>query len=138
MSAKKNGSTGDAPGKLSSLERLLRFIELWPFTEGCKAHGLGDSDLHSLQLLICGNPRAGPVVAGTGGLRKLRFAPLGWGKGKRGALRIGYVYLEGHGTVLLIIAYAKNEKDDLSPGEKKAIRDLIRQIEKDFAEGKVR
>jgi len=84
------------------------------------------------------NPQGHPVVQGTGGLRKLRFAPLRWKTGKSGAVRIGYVYLQEHGVVLLVIAYSKNEKDDLAPAEKKAIRQLIEKIENEFATGIIR
>jgi hypothetical protein len=36
------------------------------------------------------SPDAGDVIEGTGGLRKLRFADLRRGKGKRGGLRVIY------------------------------------------------
>jgi hypothetical protein len=58
--------------------------------------------------------------------------------GKRGAARIGYAYLEEYGTVLLIIAYKKNEKDDLTPGQKKSIRKLLQTIEGEFASRLIR
>ena len=67
------------------------------------------------------------MVPGTDGLRKLRFAPSRWANGKRGAARVGYVYLEEFGIVLLVVAYAKNEQDDLSPDDKRIIRDMIRR-----------
>ena len=119
-------------------EDWLRFIELKPFAIGWKDLGLDDDDQMALQILIMLNPRAHPVVAGTGGLRKLRFAPPRWKSGKRGAARVGYVYLQEYGVVLLVVAYAKNEKDDLTPSEKKAIRTLIGRIEDEFASGVTR
>src|SRR6516162_6992350 len=103
-------------------EEWLRFIELKPFATGWKELGLDDNDQMALQILIMLNPKAHPVVAGTGGLRKLRFVPPRWKSGKRGAARVGYVYLQEYGVVLLVITYAKNEKGDLTPGEKKTIR----------------
>lgn len=114
------------------------FIELRPFTTGWQDLRLDDDDLQALQNLIMLNPQGHPVVQGTGGLRKLRFAPLRWKTGKSGAVRIGYVYLQEHGVVLLVIAYSKNEKDDLAPAEKKAIRQLIEKIENEFATGIIR
>ena len=53
-------------------------------------------------------------------------------------MRIGYVYLQDHSVVLLVIAYAKNEKDDLTPADKKTIRHLIQKIEHEFATGIIR
>lgn len=71
------------------------------------------------------NPLGAPVVRGTGGLRKIRFSPLRWTKGKRGAVRVAYVYFEEYKIVLLVVAYAKNERDDLSAAQTKEIRNLI-------------
>ena len=108
-------------------EDLLTFIELRGFRDDWKRLGLNDDDLSVLQFAIMAAPRDAPVVPVTDGLRKLRFAPARWGKGKRGAARVCYVYLEEFGIVLLVVAYAKNEQDDLSPDEKRIIRDMIRR-----------
>ena len=48
---------------------------------------LDDDDLQELESLILVNPQGGDVVRGSGGLRKLRFSPSRWRRGKRGALR---------------------------------------------------
>lgn len=40
-----------------------------------------------------------------------------------------YVYFETRGIVLLVTAYAKNRKDDLSAAEKQLIQSMIRDIE---------
>lgn len=108
-------------------EDLLTFIEMRGFRDDWKRMGLNDDDLSVLQFAIMAAPRDAPVVPGTDGLRKLRFAPTRWGKGKRGAARVCYVYFEEFGIVLLVVAYAKNEQDDLSPDDKRIIRDMIRR-----------
>lgn len=97
---------------------LLRFIELKPFEAGWKELRLTDDDLQAV--------------------RKMRFAPPRSGRGKRGGVRVGYVYLDRHATVLLVIAYSKSEKDDLAPTEKKAIRSLILRIEEQFDSSDIR
>jgi len=119
-------------------EELLGFLELTPFQEGWNELELDDDDLESLQVLIMLRPKGHPVVPGTGGLRKLRFAPATWRTGKRGAVRVGYVYLEARRVVLLVIAYSKDEKDDLAPAERKAIKALIARVEKEFESGIIR
>src|SRR5438132_13767829 len=101
-------------------EELLTFIELRPFTRRWQQLGLDDTDLQALQLLIMIRPKAGDVIAGTGGVRKLRFAPPQWRLGKRGALRVCYAYVEQAGTIVLGLVYAKGENDDLSSKEKTA------------------
>jgi mRNA-degrading endonuclease RelE of RelBE toxin-antitoxin system len=72
------------------------------------------------------NPEKGSVIAGTGGLRKLRWALAG--RGKRGGGRVIYYYHRPEGQVLLLTAYAKNEKQDLPEREKKLLAALIREI----------
>src|SRR5437016_464121 len=114
-------------------EDLLRFVHLKPFNDAWDKLKLNDDDLAALQIMIMLDPKRHPVVKGTGGLRKMRFAPSQWQTGKSGAIRIGYVYLQEYATVLLVIAFSKNEKDEITPGEKKAIRALIKRIEQEFA-----
>jgi hypothetical protein len=55
----------------------------------------------------------------------MRFGRASDRIGKRGGVRVCYVLFREHGIVLLVTAYGKNQKDDLSAAEKKQIRDLI-------------
>jgi mRNA-degrading endonuclease RelE of RelBE toxin-antitoxin system len=63
-------------------------------------------------------------------LRKLRFAPERWRRGKSGGIRVCYAYLEAYKIVILIIAYSKRAQDDLTPAERKAIKALLEKVEK--------
>jgi len=67
---------------------FVEFVELGEFTKAWSELKLTVDDLFVLQTVIMCDPAGGPVVSGTGGLRKLRFAPPGWKVGKRGVLRI--------------------------------------------------
>lgn len=138
MARKRQRRTLVYPRHAFRPEDLLRFVHLPPFVRAWKDLRLDDEDLQALEIMIMLNPTRHPVVQGTGGLRKLRFAPARWGTGKSGAARIGYVYLQEHGTVLLAIAYSKDEKDDLTPDEKGTIRGLIQEIEMEFRNGLIR
>ncbi len=114
------------PKHAFSPEDLLHFVELTEFTQAWDSLGLDDEDdLLALQLMIMTAPKKAPVIKGTGGLRKLRFAPAKWNTGVSGAARVCYVYFEEFGIVLLVIAYSKGEADDLSDAGKRAIRKLI-------------
>ena len=116
-------------------EDYLHFVELDEFGDDWERLGLDvDDDLWALQILIMSNPKGPPVIGGTGGLRKVRFAPRRWKTGKRGAVRVCYVYFPDHWIVLLVTAYAKREKDDLTDEEKAGIRTYIRQVEVWLAE----
>jgi hypothetical protein len=114
---------------------LLQFVELDEFIDDWKALGLDDDDdLWMLQIAIMADPAGAPVIEGTGGLRKLRFAPMDWNRGKRGAARVCYAYFEEHGIVLLCAAYDHHEKDNLSAQEKRGIKEYIDQIKKWLSE----
>ena len=72
------------------------------------------------------------MVPGTGGLRKLEFAPprgLGGKKrGKRNSCRVCYVYFEEFHAVLLVTACAKGRKEDITYEEKALIKKTIARI----------
>lgn len=108
------------------------FIEAIEFTKKWHSIGLTDDDLKELQLLLLENPKAGPVMKGTGGLRKIRFSLPN--SGKSGGIRVCYIDLETVQIVYLIDVFAKNEKENLTQSErneiKKAIESLKRSIEK--------
>jgi hypothetical protein len=111
-------------------EDFLHFVELDEFRDDWQRLGLDvENDLWALQILIMCNPKGPPVIRGTGGLRKVRFAPDRWKVGKRGAARVCYAYFPSHWTVLLVAAYGKNEKDDLTGEEREGIRMYLRQVE---------
>jgi hypothetical protein len=116
-------------------EDVVIFVELDDFTNDWQKLRLSDDDLHALQLAIIEKPKGAPVVPGTGGLRKIRFAAAQSAKGKTGGSRVCYVYFEEYAIVLLVLAYPKNEKDDLSHAEKKALKKLLEEIEQEFAKG---
>ena len=118
-----------------AVEDLLHFVELRNFTSKWRGRlELDDGDLLELQLAIMLAPKGSPVVAGTGGLRKLRFSPSRWQRGKRGALRVGYVYFEDLKIVLLGLVYPKNEQDDLTTSEREEIRKLLAEIHEHYSQ----
>ena len=119
----------------ADVEDLLHFVELRNFTAKWRGKlELDDADLLELQLAIMLAPKGNPVVPGTGGLRKLRFSPSRWHRGKRGALRIGYAYFEDLKIVILGLVYPKNEKDDLSPAEREQIHQLLDEIHEQYSQ----
>jgi hypothetical protein len=65
------------------------------------------------------------VVAGTGGLRKARFAPPSRHVGRYGAMRVGYAYFRVGQIVYLISIFAKSDQANFSEREKKEIKKLL-------------
>jgi mRNA-degrading endonuclease RelE of RelBE toxin-antitoxin system len=69
------------------------FVELPAFERNRSAY-LTDEAFRGLQNAMLKDPEAGDVIAGTGGLRKVRHGDATRGKGKRGGLRIIYYWWE--------------------------------------------
>jgi mRNA-degrading endonuclease RelE of RelBE toxin-antitoxin system len=78
---------------------------------------LDDEALRALQNDLLEDPLRGDSIRGCGLLRKLRFRDQSRGKGKRGGLRVIYVFTPEAGRVDLITVYGKDEADDLSADE---------------------
>lgn len=101
------------------------FAQVTAFAASWKRLRLADEDLQHLEAEISSNPEVGEVMKGTGGLRKLRFAPPSWRRGKRGSLRVCYIVFFAISTVYLLAVFAKSEKDNLSDEEKNGLRNWI-------------
>ena len=86
---------------------------------------MADDDYRLLQLELVNNPRIGVIIRGSGGLRKLRWQASG--RGKRGGARIIYYYADQRGIILMLFAFAKNERDDLTAGQLKILCESVRR-----------
>ena len=101
----------------------------------CWKHmGLTDQDMRRLENEILSNPKLAPVMAGTGGARKLRFAFED--RGKSGSVRVIYVDFNVYEKIFLIDAYAKTDKDNLSKAERNDLRGLIEILELELEKGR--
>jgi len=89
---------------------------------------LDDNDRRLLENEIANNPKIGKVMRGTGGLRKMRYAPEG--RGKSGGSRVLYVDYVVHERVYLITAYLKSQKENISSEERKIYKKAIEQARK--------
>jgi hypothetical protein len=105
----------------------LTFVRIPLFNSSWEKLGLDDADAARLEQEIIRYPLVGAVISGTGGLRKMRFAPPG--SGKSGGVRVCYVLFPEHELVLLVVAYGKTRKADLSSAEKKLIARLLKEFE---------
>jgi hypothetical protein len=102
------------------------FIELPPF-ERYRQDYLTDDEYRNFQNFLLVTPKAGDVIASTGGLRKLRFGDPTRRKGKRGGLRVIYYWYETKLQFWLFTLYDKDEMSDLGQRERKALMDLLNQ-----------
>ena len=112
------------------MEQLGRtFIELPLFSKRWAEIGLGEDELLALQLLLLKDPESGPVMEGTGGIRKVRF-PL-TNRGKSHSVRVCYTDFEEYEVIYLITAFTKNEQDNLSDNEKKVLKKLVKLLKEE-------
>jgi hypothetical protein len=75
---------------------------------------------------IAASPEGGDLIRGTGGLRKRRIALPG--RGKRGGARVITLFLGERHPVYAIFLFAKNERENLSAEQSKALLRLVSAI----------
>jgi mRNA-degrading endonuclease RelE of RelBE toxin-antitoxin system len=102
----------------------MLFIETPVFTRTVVGH-LDDHDYRSLQLALLLRPELGPLIPGSGGLRKIRWSLPG--RGKRGGLRIIYFWDEPSETFYMLYVYPKNEQENLSAKQLRVLRRVVRE-----------
>ena len=105
---------------------MLEFRETPIFTRGITAL-LSDAEYAELQGALIVQPEAGDLIKDTGGLRKLRWSQQRRGKGKRGGVRVIYYWYSSGSLIYMLLAYSKDEQDDLSPAQKRVLSRLVRE-----------
>lgn len=90
---------------------------------------LGEDARREMEATIVADPGAAPVIRGTGGIRKLRWA--GSGRGKRGGIRTVHFYHAGPDAIYLLTACAKSDREDLTSADTKTLSRLVAAIRKE-------
>lgn len=99
---------------------MLEFRETEIFTRNITAL-LSDDEYAELQGTLILRPDVGDLIKGAAGLRKLRWSQKQRGKGKRGGVRIIYYWYVAGSLIYMLIAYSKDERDDLSQSQKRML-----------------
>ena len=73
-------------------------------------------------------PAAGDVIVGTAGCRKLRWKVSGRKGGKSGGMRVIYYFRSAAGQIIFLLAYDHRSVDDLTPGQKRQLADIVRLL----------
>ena len=102
------------------------FIEVPLFTKRWNEIGLGETELTQLQIMLLKDPESGPVIEGTGGIRKVRF-PIE-NRGKRVSFRVCYTDFAYYEVIYLITEFTKNEQSNLIDEEKNVLRKLVKSL----------
>jgi hypothetical protein len=84
---------------------------------------LSDDEYRQLQADLVNHPEQGEIIQGGGGLRKTRWSVQG--RGKRGGIRVIYYWVVKQDQILMLMAYAKNEQENLTPEQVKILRQIV-------------
>lgn len=106
---------------MAYLEAVV-FVETPIFTKRIQQY-MDDDDYIELQKCLAARPDAGSVIKASGGIRKLRWS--GSGRGKRGGLRVIYYWWVTKDRISMLLAYPKNEMDDLTADQLKRLRNEL-------------
>ena len=85
-----------------------------------------DDEYAALQQALVDNPIAGDLMPGSGGLRKVRWRIEG--RGKRGGAGVIYYYMFSRDQFYMLLIYGKNEQDDLSAEQLRALKKAVEAI----------
>lgn len=72
---------------------------------------------------LAAHPKAGDLMEGTGGIRKLRWGR--GGQGKSGGVRVIYYFHSEAMPLYLLTLFAKNERANLSKAERNELAGLV-------------
>lgn len=84
---------------------------------------LSDAERRDVVDYLAIHPKAGDVMEGTGGVRKLRWGR--GGRGKSGGVRVVYYFHSGAMPLYLLTLFAKNEQANLSKAERNELAGLV-------------
>lgn len=98
------------------------FIETSNFTRLLPSY-LSDEEYRALQAFLLQRPGAGDIVRGSGGVRKVRWAPEG--QGKSGGVRVIYYWKRPDHEIWMLTIYSKSEQSTIPGHVLKQIAEAI-------------
>lgn len=92
----------------------------------CADRLLSAADRMDVVEYLAANPKAGDLMQGTGGVRKLRWGR--GGRGKSGGVRVIYYFHSDVMPLYLLTVFGKNERANLSKAERNELAGLVRML----------
>ncbi len=89
-----------------------------------------ESEIDALKAIVANDPKAGDLIKGTGGARKLRMK--GRGKGKSGGFRVITYYGGEDVPIFLLNVFGKGQKASLSDAECNELKDILGRIAAEY------
>jgi len=108
---------------------LITIVELPEYIKRAEKILL-EEERDELLYYLSSNPKAGTLIQGTGGIRKLRWALKG--KGKSGGSRVIYFFYNETIPLFLMTIFTKNEKINLSKAERNELAKLVKELIKNY------
>ena len=98
---------------------MFTFVETPLFTRLVGEY-LDDDEYRALQKALVDNPKAGAVIPGSGGVRKIRWSAKG--RGKRGGVRVIYFQRIQSALIWMLTIHAKHEAETIPAADLRRIR----------------
>ena len=108
-------------------------IETPDYLADAQDSGLTQAEREAIIDFVAENPKAGDLIVGSGGARKLRFR--GRGKGKSGGYRVIAYFGSDDIPVFLLNIFAKGDRVNLSKAEANALREELNGLAADYRKG---
>lgn len=105
---------------------LHEVIETPAYLAAAERAGMTDDDRVAVVNYIATNPQAGDLIKGSGGVRKVRIAKPGGGKS--GGWRVLTAYVSDTVAVLLVTAYGKNQRGNVSKADVNEMAQLMKEL----------
>lgn len=105
---------------------LHEIIETPAYLAAAERAGMTEDDRVMVADYIAANPQAGDLIKGSGGIRKVRIAKPG--VGKSGGWRVLTAYVSDTVAVLLVTAYGKNQRGNVSKAEVNEMAKLMKEL----------
>jgi hypothetical protein len=99
-------------GGSATLVAMQAVVETPDYLRDARAAGIGDDERRSIVDYVAASPRAGDLIVGSGGARKIRFAAPG--RGKSGGYRVVTYYGGDDLPVFLLNVFKKGDRVNLS------------------------
>lgn len=108
---------------------LVKIVRTKRYLKDLKRIRVTAAEADAIDQAISNRPEVGDVIEGLRGVRKMRFGLRN--KGKSGGGRAIYLLMVSDDLAILLTAYAKNEKSDLTSADRKAILAVLKEMEDD-------
>ena len=102
-------------------------MEIWetPVFTRQVVGALSDDEYRRMQLTLVLRPDAGPIIRGSGGIRKARWRAEG--RRTRGGHRVLYYWEPVRNVIFMLFLFQKNEQEDLTPDQVRVLAAVVEE-----------